>query len=62
VIVSVSVVGLLAAVVWVLRRWAGLRPWHAGVCVIFGFYLASSSLAPALTRLGAALARTITGR
>ena len=61
-IVSVSVVGLLAAAVWVLCRWAGLRPWHAGVCVIFGFYLALSSLAPALTRLGAELVRTITGR
>jgi len=60
-IVSVSAVLLLAVAVWVLCRWAGLRPWHAGVCVIFGFYLASSSLAPALTRLGAALARTITG-
>ena len=61
-IVSVSVVGLLAVAVWVLCRWAGLKPWHAGVCVLLGFYLASSSLAPALTRLGATLARIIAGR
>jgi hypothetical protein len=29
-----------------LCRYAGMRIWHAAVCVIFGFYLASSSLAP----------------
>jgi hypothetical protein len=45
-IVSVPAVLLLAVAVVVLCRWAGLKPWHAGVCVLFGFYLASSSLAP----------------
>ena len=61
-IVSVSAVLLLAVAVVVLCRWAGLKPWHALVCVLFGFYLASSSLAPALARLGSALARTVAGQ
>jgi len=61
-IVSVSAGLLLAVAVVVLCRWAGLKPWHALVCVLFGFYLASSSLAPALARLGGALARTVAGR
>jgi VIT1/CCC1 family predicted Fe2+/Mn2+ transporter len=45
-IVSLSVVLLLGALVAVLARYAGLRPWHAAVCALFGFYLASTSAAP----------------
>ena len=45
-IVSLSVVVLLGALVVVLWRYAGLRAWHAAVCVLFGFYLAATSLAP----------------
>jgi hypothetical protein len=59
--VSVSAVLLLAAAVAVLCRWAGCKPRHALVCVAFGFYLASSSLAPALARLGAELASSVAG-
>jgi hypothetical protein len=42
---TISVVLLLSAVVIVLCRYAGLRVWHALVCIVLGFYLASSSLA-----------------
>jgi hypothetical protein len=45
-IVSLSVVLLLGALVVVLTRYAGLRPWHAAVCALFGFDLASTSAAP----------------
>ena len=41
--VSISAALLMGAGVF-LCRYAGLRVWHAAVCVIFGFYLASSSL------------------
>jgi hypothetical protein len=51
--VTLSVALLLGAGVVILCRYAGLRIWHAAVCVIFGFYLASSSLAPDIaTMLG----------
>jgi hypothetical protein len=42
--VTLSVVLLLSAAVIVLCRHAGLRLWHAAVCIVLGFYLASSSL------------------
>jgi len=41
----------------ILCRYAGLRIWHAAVCVIFGFYLASSSLAPDITKMMGSLFR-----
>jgi uncharacterized membrane protein len=44
--VTLSVTLLMGAGVFVLCRYVGLRIWHAAVCAMFGFYLASSSLAP----------------
>jgi hypothetical protein len=61
-VLSVSAVVLLSVAVAVLCRWAGLRPWHAMVCVLCGFYLASSQLAPTIAAAAAALARLITGQ
>jgi hypothetical protein len=49
--VSLSVLGLLAVAVFVLCRYAGLRVAHALVCILLGFYLASSSLAPDISRI-----------
>ncbi len=49
--VTLSVVLLLSAVVIVLCRYAGLRVWHALVCIVLGFYLASSSLAPDIAQI-----------
>ncbi len=60
-IVSLSAVLLLGALVVVLWRHAGLRPWHAVVCVLFGFYLASTSLAPYIRDGTRAAARLLTG-
>ena len=60
-VLSVSAVVLLAAVVVVLCRWAGLRAWHACVCVLAGFYLAASPLAPAIAQLAQTLAGLLTG-
>ena len=61
-ILSVSVVLLLAVAVAVLCRYAGLRAWHAVVCVLFGFYLASSALAPAISTATTALLDGLSGR
>ena len=55
--VTISVALLMGAGVVILCRYAGLRIWHAAVCVIFGFYLASSSLAPDITKMMGSLFR-----
>jgi hypothetical protein len=44
--ITLSAVLALSVVVFLLCRYAGLRLWHAAVCIVLGFYLASSSLAP----------------
>jgi hypothetical protein len=53
--VTLSVVAALSAVVFLLCRYAALRVWHAAICIILGFYLASSSLAPDISRVTASL-------
>jgi hypothetical protein len=51
--VSVSAVLLLAGAAVFLLRKDGLKPVHLIVCVLLGFYLASTSIAPSI-RQGAA--------
>lgn len=60
-ILSLSVVVLLGALVVVLCRYAGLRPWHAAVCALFGFFLASTSAAPYVRDGATAVARFLSG-
>ncbi|MCQ4080190.1 hypothetical protein NGB36_06170 [Streptomyces sp. RB6PN25] len=48
---SVSAVLLLLIVVFLLIRKSGLKGGHALVCVLLGFYLASSSIAPTIHQL-----------
>ncbi|GGR17311.1 hypothetical protein ACH4U6_09335 [Streptomyces netropsis] len=48
---SISAVVLLAIIVFLLVRKSGLKAGHAAVCVLLGFYLASSSVAPTLHSL-----------
>ncbi len=57
--VSVSAALLMGAGVFLLCRYSGLRVWHAAVCVIFGFYLASSSLAPDIANVMTSLFRLL---
>ncbi|MCX5204428.1 hypothetical protein OG897_23610 [Streptomyces sp. NBC_00237] len=45
---SISLVVLLAIVVFLLVRKSGLKAGHAVVCMLLGFYLASSSIAPTI--------------
>ena len=44
--VSIPLLALMAIVVYVAYRHMGLRAWHAIVCLILGFLLASTSAAP----------------
>ena len=44
--VSIPLLTLMAIVVYVAYRHMGLRAWHAVVCLILGFLLASTGAAP----------------
>jgi hypothetical protein len=53
--VSISVTLILGIAVILLCRYAGLRILHAVVCIVLGFYLASSSIAPEISHLTTSL-------
>ncbi|MGP3967983.1 hypothetical protein [Streptomyces sp. 6N223] len=57
--VSVSAVLVLAVIVVLLVRKAGLKVLHASLCVLLGFYLASSSMAPSISDFGDTMADVI---
>ncbi|MEU5627720.1 DUF2304 family protein [Streptomyces tendae] len=46
---SISAVVLLAIIVFLLVKKSGLKAGHAIVCMLLGFYLASSTIAPTIT-------------
>ncbi|GAA5019223.1 hypothetical protein ACWERY_04140 [Streptomyces sp. NPDC004082] len=48
---SISAVVLLAIIVFILVKKSGLKAAHAIVCVLLGFYLASSTVAPTINEL-----------
>jgi hypothetical protein len=58
---SISAVVLLAIIVFILIKKSGLKPPHAIVCVLFGFYLASSTIAPTINDLTTNIAGMIGG-
>ena len=57
--VSVPLVVILGAVVWVAWRYMGLRGWHIAVCLLFGFFLAATSAAPEIRRLVSVLVQSL---
>jgi hypothetical protein len=60
--ISISLVLILAVAVYLLHKYGGLKVWHGLVCVLFGFYLASSSLAPEIRTTVTAIIRALTGQ
>jgi uncharacterized protein DUF2304 len=46
---SISAVVLLAIIVILLVKKSGLKAGHAVVCMLLGFYLAGSSVAPTIS-------------
>ncbi|MEV5355245.1 hypothetical protein AB0N88_23055 [Streptomyces sp. NPDC093516] len=48
---SISAVVLLAIIVFLLIKKSGLKAGHAIVCMLLGFYLASSTIAPTINEL-----------
>jgi hypothetical protein len=57
--VTLSITLALSGVVILLCRYAGLRVWHAAVCIVLGFALASSSLAPDISSVTQSLIRLL---
>jgi hypothetical protein len=57
--VTISVALVLGAAVILLCKYAGLRMWHAAVCIVLGFYLASTSLAPDISNITTSLFRLL---
>lgn len=60
--ISISLVLVLAVAVWLLHRYGGLKVWHSMVSILFGFYLATSSLAPEIRTTVTAIIRALTGQ
>ncbi|AQA13880.1 MULTISPECIES: hypothetical protein [Streptomyces] len=58
---SISMSVLLLIIVFMLVNKAGLKAVHAVVCVLLGFYLASSSVAPTIDDLTTNVADMIGG-
>ncbi|WP_371479700.1 DUF2304 domain-containing protein [Kitasatospora sp. NBC_00315] len=58
---SVSAVMLTLVIVVVLIRRSSLKPAHAIICALLGFYLASSSIAPSISEVTSNLAGMING-
>lgn len=59
--ISISLVLVFAVAVWLLYRYGHLKVWHALVCIAFGFYLATSSIAPVIRTTLTAVIRAIAG-
>jgi hypothetical protein len=60
-IIPLSALALLGAVVWFLIRYAGLRLWYALVCALFGFFVASTTVAPQIRSALSALIGALSG-
>ncbi|KAF4410397.1 MULTISPECIES: DUF2304 family protein [Streptomyces] len=58
---SISAVVLLAIIVFLLVKKSGLKAGHAVVCMLLGFYLASSSVAPTISEVTSNVAGMIGG-
>jgi hypothetical protein len=43
-----------------MHKYAGLKAWHGVVCVLFGFFLATSSFAPQIRSIVTAIIHAIT--
>ncbi|MEU8527270.1 MULTISPECIES: hypothetical protein [Streptomyces] len=58
---SISAVVLLAIIVFILIKKSGLKGGHAAICMLLGFYLASSTVAPTISTFTTNVASMIGG-
>jgi hypothetical protein len=59
--VSIPLVVVLGAVVWLAWRYMGLRTWQAVLCLLLGFLLAATSGAPAIRHAVTHIVHALTG-
>jgi len=59
--ISVPLVVVIGALVWVAWRFMGLRTWQAVLCFLLGFLLAATSAAPAIHRMVTGIVRSLSG-
>jgi hypothetical protein len=57
--VTIPLVAIVAAIVYIAYRYMGLRIWHAVLAVILGFLLAATSAAPDIQNLLNSLTRLV---
>lgn len=60
--ISVPLIAVIAALVYVAWRYMGLRTWQIVLCLVFGFLLAATSAAPAIQRAITSIVGSLTGR
>ena len=60
--ISIPLIVVLGALAWVAWRYMGLRTWQAIVCLLVGFLLAATSVAPGIHRALITIVRSLTGR
>ncbi len=58
--VSIPLVALTGAAVYIAWRYMGLRIWQAILCLLFGFLLAATTAAPAIHNLITGLVQWLT--
>jgi hypothetical protein len=61
VVVTVPLVAILGAVVFVAWRYMGLRAWQAVLCLLFGFLIAATTAAPSINDTITAVVRWFAG-
>jgi hypothetical protein len=59
--VTIPLVLIVAAIVFIAWRYMGLRAWQVIVCLLLGFLLAATSAAPEIHRLVTGIVRSIAG-
>jgi hypothetical protein len=59
--VSIPLVVVLGAVVWLAWRYMGLRTWQAILCLLLGFLLAATTAAPQIRHIVHGIVRALTG-
>ena len=59
--VSIPLVVVLGAVVWLAWRYMGLRTWQAILCMLVGFLLAATTAAPQIRHIVLGIVRALGG-
>ena len=59
-VVTLPLVAVIGAVIFVAWRFMGLRVWQLVVCLVFGFLLAATTAAPTIRHLITLIVRQVT--